>query len=152
MAGTDRVAQSIVERRRDVRTQFSQNFARLIDERGMKQSTLAARVDEIFREDKVYADPDKPQDGFREIRPWEISRWSRGLITPDPVAITSIAKAFDVEPDDLVHGITAESDPNAVTFKTQQLPNGRYFWTFSGSVDAGTHRKLLSALADADPE
>lgn len=149
MATTDNYAASIVDRKRQIRAQFSSNLARLLDDKHMKQSTLCDEVTLEFGRMGVLKDPDNPDSGPRSLQPWELSRWARGTVTPDPVAIAAIAKVFDVAPDSIVHGVTAEADPNAVIFSSKQLPDGRFFWEFKGTVDADTHRKLLGTLAEA---
>lgn len=156
MATTDNYAASIVDRKKQIRAQFSSNLARLLDDKHMKQSTLCDEVTKLFAEEKV-APPSGPNKSknppaetsqFRTLQPWELSRWARGQVTPDPVAISAIAKVLRVKPDEIVHGVTAEADPNAVSFSTKQFGD-RFFWEFKGMVDADTHRKLLATLAEA---
>lgn len=157
MATTDNYAASIVDRKKQIRAQFSSNLARLLDDKHMKQSTLCDEVTKLFAEEKVEApsgpsklkNPPAQTSAFRTLQPWELSRWARGQVTPDPVAISAIAKVLGVEPDAIVHGVTAEADQNAVVFSTKQMADGRFFWEFKGTVDVATHRKLLATLAEA---
>lgn len=146
---TDLFARSIVDRKRQVRAEFTQNLARLLDEKEMKQSQLAAGINEVFEQDGVLATSPKAKSKYRKVEPWELSRWARGQITPDSVALGAIAKVLGVQPEDLVHGITADEDPNAVVSSYRQIGE-RYFWEFKGTVDRETHRKLMVVLADAD--
>jgi transcriptional regulator with XRE-family HTH domain len=148
MATTDNYAASIVDRKRQIRAQFSSNLARLLDDKHMKQSTLCDEVTLEFGRMGILKDPNDKDSGWRSLQPWELSRWARGQVTPDPVAISAIATVLGVRPDDIVHGVTAEADPNAVVFSTKQL-GSRYFWEFKGTVDADTHRKLLATLSEA---
>ncbi|MBY0282336.1 MAG: helix-turn-helix domain-containing protein [Sphingomonas sp.] len=147
MATTDNYAASIVDRKRQIRAQFSTNIARLLDDKHMKQSTLCDEVTLEFGRMGVLKDERDPNRGWRSLQPWELSRWARGQVTPDPVAIAAIAKVLGVQPDDIVHGVTAESDPNAIVFTTKQMGD-RFFWEFKGTVDVATHSKLLAALTE----
>ena len=147
MATTDNYAASIVDRKKQIRAQFSTNLARLLDDKHMKQSTLCDEVTLEFGRMGALKDPNDPNSGPRSLQPWELSRWARGQVTPDPEAIAAIAKVFGVQPDSIVHGVTAEADPNAVVFSTKQLGD-RYFWEFKGTVSAATHRRLLAALTE----
>lgn len=146
---TDNFADSIIGRKRQIREQFSESLARVLDERGISQSMLSKGVEEIFRRDNVMAKPGK--GGKVEIRKapaWEISRWARGQVTPDPVAIAAIAETVGVQPDDLVHHISADVDPNALVSSYKQVAHGKFFWEMKGTVSAATHRALMRVLAD----
>lgn len=147
MATKDNYAANIVERKRRIREQFSANFARLLDEKHMKQSSLCNLVTNEFKNNGVLKDERDPNSGWRSLQPWELSRWARGQVTPDPVAIAAIARVLGVQPDDIVHGVTADSDPNAIVFTTTQMGD-RFFWEFKGTVDVSTHARLLSALTE----
>lgn len=145
---TDNFAESIIGRKRQIREQFSESLARVLDERGISQSMLSKGVEEIFRRDNVMAKPGK--GGKVEIRKapaWEISRWARGQVTPDPVAIAAIAETVGVQPDDLVHHISADVDPNALVSSYKQVGN-KFFWEMKGTVSAATHRALMRVLAE----
>lgn len=144
---TDLFASSIVDRKRQIRAQFSTNLGRLLDEKHIKQSQLAAGVNEIFAANNVRSDANDPKSPLRTVPAWELSRWARGQITPDPVAIDAIAKVLGVQSDELVHGITADADPNAVVSSYKQIGN-KFFWEMKGTVSAATHRALMRVLAD----
>lgn len=148
MATKDIYAQSIVDRKKDIRAQFSANVKILLEERHMTQAKLCREVSKEFERNSVLKNADAPADGTRIMQPWEISRWVKGEITPDPEAIAAIAAVLGVKPDEIVHGITSETDPNAIVFSSKQIDSG-YFWEFKGTVNQETHRKLLSVLAEA---
>ena len=78
-----------------------------------------------------------------------MSRWVRGTVTPDNDAVTAVAEVFGVEPDDLVPGIHAEANPDAVVMSMRQTRPDRWYWEFRGVVGVETHRELMRVLSAA---
>lgn len=145
---TDLVTDSIITRKKKIRDEFAERLGKILDQKGISQSMLSKGVEEIFRRDGVRGKPDK--NGKAEIRKapaWEISRWARGQVTPDPAAISAIAEVVGVKPDDLVHAITSDLDPNALVSTYKQVGK-KFFWEMKGTVSAATHRALMRILAD----
>lgn len=138
----------ITQRRGEIRKSFATNIAKLIDTRQMKQSQLIDQLNAYFAEKEIPSRSKKEGGSkFREIPAWELSRWVRGTVTPDNEAVVAVATIFGVEPDDLVPGIEAEANPDAVVMSMRQAGAGRWYWEFKGVVSADTHRELMRVLS-----
>lgn len=149
MAAQDNYATSMRKRKERVREEFSENVKALLEARNIKQIELCKMVEKEFKRTNVLKDPEGPSNEFRTVTPWEMSRWVLGNNTPDPEAIAAIARVLDVTTDDLVIGISAEADPHAMICSEVELPDGRFFIEFKGTVDAEARRNIRAAITMA---
>lgn len=151
LSAKDLFVAGITQRRGEIRKSFATNIAKLIDARQMKQSQLIDMLNAYFATKEVPSrSRKKGGPKWREIPAWELSRWVRGTVTPDNEAVVAVAEIFGVEPDDLVPGIEAEANPDAVVMSMRQAGVGKWYWEFKGVVAADTHRELMRVLSAED--
>lgn len=142
---TDHFTDSILDRRRAIRGEFSKNFSRLVDASGLTQAAIADKVTKLWEERGVRKDEEA--EGTRKLASWELSRWARGQQTPDPAGVEVIAEVLGVRPDELVTGVAAEANQSAMRLNMKELADGRVHVEFAGVVDQGMRSKILALLA-----
>lgn len=137
---------SINGRRREVREQFATNFGAIIDEKGLKQSDVITRVNAIWAKNGVLKNSEDPNSGVRVLQAWELSRWARAAVTPEPAIITVIAEALEVTPSDLVSGILGGDGSDH--FSIKQNDGNSFTVDYHGTVDRRRLSLILQALDD----
>ena len=114
------------ELKKRIRSTFSTNFRRIIDEKDLSQRDVCRETG---------------------MEPYELNKYATEALTPKPEKVVQIATAIGVTPDDLVPGYVTRSDRKRLGVRMVSLDSGNVWLEFSAAFDPETANKILELIA-----
>lgn len=109
-----------------IRKTFAENFYRILDEKNISQRDVCSHTD---------------------MQPYELNKYARGTLTPKPDKVQAIARALNVEPDELIPGYVTKKDRKRAAVRMVTLDSGNVWLEFSAAFDPEIANQILELIS-----
>lgn len=133
-----------VERKQLIGMAFAENISDVLLRASVTQAEVVRRLKDYYVANNVMNG-----DKIKEIGPWDFSRWKRGVEPPTVDEVLAVAAVLEMDPNEIVPGVTALSDKTSVMITTSELSNGRVYVELRGEIDWESYAKIITAVSEA---
>lgn len=128
----------------EIKQEFARRLQAAMVRKGWNQSELARRANEHLPK------PAKGQKRGKSLGRDSISHYMRGRMVPLPAYLEALAKALNVEPDELLPANGFAVNPVGSPFAVRGLADGRVSLHVNRTVRSETAAKIMAILSEED--
>lgn len=116
------------ELKNNIRKIFATNYRRIAEDKNLSQRDVCR---------------------LTGLEPYELNKYVTERLVPKPEKVKLIARALDVQADDLVPGYVTSSPHNRLGVRMAELDSGNIWLEFRAAFDPETASKILALITKA---